>query len=86
MTAQDLLESARKLPPEDRQSLLLGLLDEEETEWRKGLGETEPGHNEWFANRVRKSLEDTRPGISTEEAMSRARAAILQADSVKQSA
>ncbi len=86
MTAQDLLESARQLPTEDRQALLLGLLNEEESEWRKELGSPDPEHSEWLATRVRKSLENTRRAISTEEAMSRARSAINKATAIKQSA
>jgi hypothetical protein len=84
ITVNDVLESARQLPLEDRQSLLLGLLDEEEAAWRKELGEPERGHMDWFAGRVQKSLESSGPRFSTEEVMSRAREAVLRASKVAQ--
>lgn len=79
ITLNDIFEFVCQLPPEDRQSLLLVLLDEEEAVWRKELGKPELSHLDWFAGRVQKSLESSVPRVSTEEAMSRAREAVRRA-------
>jgi hypothetical protein len=86
ISVNDVLESARQLPLEDRQSLLIGLLDQDEAAWSKELGDPEVGHSDWFNGRVQKSLESSEPHFSTDEVMSRAREAVCRASRVKQSA
>ena len=86
MTAAEILEAAHQLAMEDQQWLLHSLLAEEEAAWRKETGEPESGYNQWLAERVQKSLADTGPRIANDEAMLRARKAILKTTGMKQSA
>jgi len=72
-TAKELLEEARQLPPGELDWLIQHLLTEggasEEkafAEWRKEVGEPEPGYEEWFRAGVEEALADTSPGIPHE--------------------
>jgi hypothetical protein len=91
-TLEEVRQIALELPEEDRLQLASSLWDSVESDseadltWRKEIGEPEPGYNEWLADRVKKSLENNEPGLSTDEAMLRARNSVLAAARTKQSA
>jgi len=75
-TAAEILEDALKLPVQERHWIAETLLaeldamsDEEFAAWRKGVGEPEPGYDEWARAHIEKALADDSPGVPHEQVM-----------------
>jgi len=83
MTAAEILEAARQLPADERESLVHALQENEFAEWRKQFGEPEPGYDAWFRAQVQEALDDDSPGIPHEEAMQYLHEAIEKARALK---
>jgi hypothetical protein len=75
LTAAQLLEEVRQLPPNEFDWLVQSLLsdddglteDERFAAMQKEAGEPEPGYDEWFRAGVEASLADTSGDVSQEE-------------------
>ena len=70
-TAQQILDDARQLPPDERnwlaEQLLIGANEEAFSALEKEYGKPEPGYDEWFRAGVEEALADTSPGIPHEK-------------------
>jgi hypothetical protein len=94
LTAAQLLEEVRQLPPNEFDWLVQSLLSDDDglTEeerfaaWQKEVGEPEPGYDEWFRAGVQEALADTSGDVSHEEAMKHFHQAILKARKMKATA
>jgi hypothetical protein len=93
-TAAQILEEARNLPPGDLDWLIQNLLNEGDgaseeqafADWKKKVGEPEPGYEEWFRAGVEEALADTTGDVPHEVAMRQFHNAILRARKLKASA
>jgi hypothetical protein len=72
-TAQEILEDARQLSPEEREWLLESLLTKSNEEafanLEKEYGAPEPGYEEWFRAGVEEALADESGDIPHEQVM-----------------
>jgi hypothetical protein len=74
-SAQEILEDARKLPPNELDWLIEslanegpgGMSEEEFAAWQKEAGEPEPGYDEWLRAGVEEALADTSQDTPHEE-------------------
>jgi hypothetical protein len=89
-TAQQILDDARQLAPDERdwlaEQLLIGLNEEAFSALKKEYGEPEAGYEEWFRAGVEEALTDSSESVPHEEAMKQLHHAIQSKTKLKQSA
>ena len=72
-TAQQILDEARQLLPDEREwlaeQLLIQANEEAFSALEKECGKPEPGYEEWFRAHIEEALADTSPGIPHEQVM-----------------
>lgn len=91
--AQQLLDQARQLPPDERDWLIENLIgkqgamsNEAFAAWQQQVGEAEPGYDQWFRKGVEEALADNSEDVPHEQAMEQFHQAILRARKLKRSA
>jgi hypothetical protein len=89
-TAQQILDDARQLAPDERdwlaEQLLIGLNEEAFSALKQEYGEPEAGYEEWFREGVKEALADSAEGVPHEEAMKQLHHAVLSKRKLKRSA
>jgi hypothetical protein len=90
-TAQQILDDARQLAPDERdwlaEQLLIGFNEDAFSALKKEYGEPEAGYEEWFRAGVEEALADDGSGdVPYEEAMKQFHKAIQKARKMKKTA